>query len=247
MRGTKTLIIILLLSNFAFKNADSEMEKCIIKIGETINFSNKPFSEREKTSISMNKGAYDGSGYSLKIDTANYITISEISQSNGPKQDEFTLVGCTGNLIRNKESLTIQFEKCRKNYFLVNLDSSSLVGIFDTIFSIRLISEKLDGKPAEFYCPEKGRSGVHQRLVNLTSYDNPQNVSEDKYASPTIRSIHLKAVPFGIKNEDLYLAKHPLNSLANFTRIELKIPGGKTILVRQGSYILCEGNSFDLK
>lgn len=239
------IALFLILACFSFKSFDEEVQKCFIKVGETISFSNKP--DGTKSSMSERKGAYDGSGFNLKIDTGNNMILSNITQSDGPKQDEFMLLGCTGSLTRSENNLTLDLTKYGRNYYLIHLESSAVVGTFDTIVRVILKSETAQRKPAEYYCQEKDRSGVHKKIAIPKSNGLPTEQYPSANDVPEIRSIHLTAVPAEITKEELYASKHPSNTLAHFTKIEIELKGGKVIPFPSGSYILCEGNSFTLK
>jgi len=240
------IVLLLIFGSLSFTSFEDEIEKCLIKVNETILFSNKLASNTLSSFSSLKKGSYDGSGFELKIDTANRITLSDISQADGPKQDEFIIVGCTGSLTRVEEILSIKFEKCRKGYYLINLDSSALVGNFDTIVKVVLKSENSNGKPAEYYCSEKVLGNRMKKMITTTNgKPKEENIMEDD--NPSIRVVNLTAVPSGIKKDDLFVSKHATRTIAHFVKIEIEIKEGRIMRFPPGSYILCEGNSLTLK
>ncbi|MFA6261125.1 MAG: hypothetical protein WC760_06650 [Bacteroidia bacterium] len=248
MKTIKIVIaFLLILSSLSFKIFDNKLDECLIKEGETIEFSNKLSSKIIKTSMSLKMGSYDGSGFECRIDTANNIIINDITSSDGPRQDNFIIVGCTGSLTRVEENLVITFEKCRKTYYLISLDGAGLVGEFDTIKRIVLKSEKLTGGPAEFFCSEKDNTGVRFKKTIPKNKDSIKEQEEQTDDDRVNSTIHLRAVPSGIKKEELYAARHAPQTLAQFTKIEVETLDGEIKSFPQGSYILCEGNTLLLK
>jgi hypothetical protein len=234
-------IFFILFISFSFTLKD-EIGKYMLRNGDVIIFSNKP-AGNDKGYMSMSRGSYDGSGFEFKLDSNKNVSISAITHARGPRQDGFIILGCTGKLARVKENLIITFEKYRKSYYLVNLDSASIVGTFDTIAKVTLKSTDLQGKPAEYYCSEK-YSGNSMRIE--VGPDGRQKMVKGKDNSPK-SSISLLAVPPGTNYNDLYKANHKENTIAHFTYFSIETQDGKIILYPPGNYILCEGNTISMK
>jgi hypothetical protein len=229
---------------FAFTVFDEEVQSCFIKVGETLVFSSKPVGPEGKVSMTMNRGAFDGSRYKLSIDTNNRVNLAGVRAARGDKPDELLLAGCTGILTRNKQGLNINLEKSRSKYYLINLDKGQLESEFEKIVSIAVRAETPAGKQAEFYCHQKDRSGV--RYVSQSRHDGAQESQEAMEVSHRLEysTIQLTAVPAEVRKEDIYAAKHPSNSIAHFTVIELALPDGSKKTYPSGSYALCEGDGF---
>lgn len=238
-----SIAVLLLMGSSSFRISDDGLKDCFVKVGETITFSNKLASPNERSSMSMKKSSYDGVGFHCKIDTAQGIQLNNITYADGPHQDLLFVLGCTGSLTRGEENLTFTFEKCRKTYYLINLDDAKLVGEFDTIVRMVLKAETSVGKPAEYYCSEKDCSGLPKKEYRWTSKDSlNRQEAQTKYISVN-STIHLTAVPSDIKKDELNVAKHPGRSIAHFTKIEIETAGGVVKSFPQGSYMLCEGSS----
>jgi hypothetical protein len=236
-----TLIAFVFLLTLSFTLKDKEFQDNLLKVGETIAFSNKPKYINELTSVSMTKGAYDGSGYALTIDTGKNITLRSIKQSNGPKQDELLVIGCTGTMTRNKENVIFNFEKCRKKYYLIDMINAKLIDSFDSIVQLSLSSTDINGNPAEFYCSQKDKSAVYEE----TSI--PNIVLPKVRNTPKNTDINLTSVPADMKKEDLFSKVHKENTLAHFSNIELLTSTNKKVNLPSGDYMICEGNSFSMR
>lgn len=248
MKPIKTIFAaLLILCCLSFKSFDNALEQCLIREGETIAFSNKLSSTIIRTSMSLKTGSRDGGGFECRIDTGQNITVSEITQSDGPSHDNFTIIGCTGSLTRVEDHLIITFEKCRKTYYLISLDGSGLVGEFDTINRILLKSEKLTGGPAEYFCSEKDKSGVRFKKTIPKKGQRIEEQETQPDEDPVNTIIQLTAVPSGINKEELYAEKHSPPTLAQFSIIEIETSGGKITSFPHGSYLLVEGNTLLLK
>ena len=236
-----TIVAFVLILTFSFTILDKEFQDNLLKVGETISFSNKPKYIFERTSVSIKKGAYDGSGFDLTIDTGKNISLRSIKQSNGPKQDELLVIGCTGTLTRNKENVIFNFEKCRKKYYLIDMINAKLIDSFDSIIQLSLSSTDINGNPAEFYCSQKDKSAVHEETSN-------QNIVLPKVRNtPKITDINLTSVPADMKKEDLFSKVHKESTLAHFSNIELLTSTNKKVNLPSGDYMICEGNSFNLR
>jgi hypothetical protein len=220
---------------------DREFQDNLLRIGESISFSNKPKSFNEVTSVSMKKGANDGSGFDLTIDTGKNITLRRIRKSFGPKQDELLVIGCTGTMTRNKENVVFNFEKCRKKYYLIDMINAKLIDSFDSIIQLSLSSTDISGNPAEFYCSQKDKSAVHEET------SNPNIVLPQIRETPKNTDINLTSVPADMKKEDLFSKVHKENTLAHFSNIELLTSTNKKINLPSGDYMICEGNSFRMR
>jgi|JI7StandDraft_1071085.scaffolds.fasta_scaffold32709_2 hypothetical protein len=243
MKNSKLLVVCFIaFITLAFSISKKGLNAYLLKNDESISFSNKPLLPNSVSSFLMNKRAFDGSGYKLNIDTANNIRLSTITQATGPTNDEFTVVGCTGNLTRTKEKVTFNFEKVRKNYYLIDLKNSKLIDVFDSIIRISLKSADNYDKPCEFYCPQKKKSVVYIRSakqnLNDNTVTNSSNIVKD--------IISLVAVPKNITKDDLFCEVHKENSLAHFSDFEIVLKNGKVLKLPKGTYMLCEGNSFAL-
>lgn len=236
-----SILTIGVLFCFAFSITKNKLEKQLLQVGETIVFSNKPMLNIRYITSSMKVGAYDGTKFHLNIDSASNLSLSNLHQPNGPKQDDIHIFGCTGQMTRNEDNVTFRFEKCKNKYYLINLDSAKVVAIFDSISYLKVKSTNINGNAAEFYCADKAISSVINKsnpsslVINKTLEDNTQ------------QNISITAVPSDIKINDLYKAVHKENTLAYFSSIEFKVENNKILTFPKGNYILCEGNSFDLK
>jgi hypothetical protein len=235
-----TIIAFLLLLTFSFTLLDKEFQDNLLRIGESISFSNKPKSFNEVTSVSMKKGANDGSGFDLTIDTGKNITLRRIRKSFGPKQDELLVIGCTGTMTRNKENVIFNFEKCRKKYFLIDMINAKLIDSFDSIIQLSLSSTDINGNPAEFYCSQKDKSAVYKTTSNQKDFERIDN-------KPAITDINLTSVPADMKKNDLFSKVHKENTLAHFSNIELLTSTNKKVNLPSGDYMICEGNSFSMR
>lgn len=236
-----TIIAFMFLLTFSFTIKDKEFQNNLLKVGETVSFSNKPKSFNQVTSVSMKKGAYDGSGFDLTIDTGKNIFLRSIKQSNGPKQDELLVIGCTGTLTRNKENVIFNFEKCRRKYYLIDMINAKLIDSFDSIIQLSLSSTDINGNPAEFYCSQKDKSAVHKETSN-------QNIVLPKVRNtPKNTDINLTSVPADMKKEDLFKKVHKESTLAHFSNIELVTSTNKKVNLPSGDYMICEGNSFNMR
>lgn len=238
MKNKILLFILCSFSFFAFNNIEDTINQYLLKNGEEINFSNKLSVEGQKSFTTMSKKAFDKSGFKLISDDGN-IVISEISKARGPKQDEFLILDCTGKLIKNSDQVKFTFEKHKKEYYLVNLDSSKTVGTFDQISYMLIKSKTLNGLDAEFYCSQKDNSKTY---VEKYSKDNVAQENQDTY-----RSISLVAVPKDIEKEELYKRFHKEKTIAYFSHIEIKDGNGKIHKYSRGNYILIEGQSLEIK
>lgn len=240
-------VLLLLLSSFSFRNFDDEIGKCLIQDGETISFSTKLKSPTERSSFSMQRSSYDGCKFELTIDTAQQIQFRNNTHFTGPKSDEFIIAGCTGSISRVEDELLLKFDKCKKGYYLLNIDNSTLVGEFDTIIRIVLRAELTNGKSAAYYCEQKDRLGVHinKKKSGATGESIEENGINDYPEVHT--TIYLRAVPYGIKRKEMYAAKHSINTIAQFSKIKVELSNGKILEFQAGSYILAEGNSFSMK
>lgn len=228
---------------FAFRLIDKELDDNLVKVGETIVFSNKPLSDKHFVTASMSRSADDGSSFRLKNDKEGNFSLTNINQPNGPKQDDFVVFGCTGQLSRFTDNITFTFEKQKKNYFLINLDSGKVVAVFDSIVYLKLVSRNRKGNPAEYYCHEKDNSSVKYRSYSPGLTDSQKNAVEQR---PANDNINLTAVPQGMKRNELYASVHKEKTLAHFTTIECKIEGNKILNFPAGNYILCEGKSLTI-
>lgn len=244
-KPTSVFAFILFLIIISFKPMDKQ--EGLLKDGDTVVFSNKRDSGVTNSSSKHSKGAYDGSQHDLTIDNECNIVLSNIQQANGPKQDEFLLLGCTGNLTKKSDQVFLEFEKTRQEYYLINLDNAALVGTFEKIVRIVLKPEDALGNPAEVYCPEKIASKGYSKTEVMGVDGKIIEVSDkDKYCCK-ITHINLTALPKGVKTKDLYVKEHKPETLAHFTKIEVVLEGGKTLTFPAGSYILAEGNSFSIQ
>lgn len=241
MKTSKPLVVcIIAITTLSFSISKKGLNAYLLKTNESISFSNKPVLPNAVSSILMNKRAFDGSGYKLKIDTANNIRLNTITQATGPTNDEFTVVGCTGSLTRTQDKVTFSFEKVRENYYLIDLKNSKLIDVFDSIIQISLKSADNNDKPCEFYCPQKKKSVVYYRSVNQKLNDNTDMSNRVKDI------ISLVAVPKNITKDDLFCPVHKEISLAHFSDFEIVLQNGKVLKLPGGTYLLCEGNSFAL-
>ena len=229
-----------MLLTFSFTLLDREFQDNLLRIGESISFSNKPKSFNEVTSVSMKKGANDGSGFDLTIDTGKNITLRRIRKSFGPKQDELLVIGCTGTMTRNKENVVFNFEKCRKKYYLIDMINAKLIASFDSIIQLSLSSTDISGNPAEFYCSQKDKSAVYKTTSNQKDFERIDN-------KPAITDINLSSVPADMKKNDLFSKVHKENTLAHFSNIELVTSTNKKVNLPSGDYMICEGKSFRMR
>ena len=248
MKTIKTcLVFLLIIISVAFKPFYNDLEKCLLNVGETITFSNKPACPTCRGMMNMKRGSYDGTNFEVSIDTLNNIVLKDIRPAYGAKQDEFFMNGCTGSLTLGKEELTIKLDKVRKSYYLINLDEGVLVGSFDTIKSIVLQAETESGKPAAYYCAEKDQSGVrYQKSVPKSGSLAPGEATAPSQPFPNT-SIHLEAVPREIKKSEMSAEVHAPNTLAHFTKIEIELADGMKMPYPRGSYMLCEGSAIVIK
>jgi hypothetical protein len=235
------------LVTFSLNRPDGNIERHLIRNGETIAFSNKPPAPGFVTSTSVRSGSYDGSGFLYVSDTGYNITLQEITPSGTPKQDDFHILGCTGKLTRNGNQLGIRFEKIRTKYYLINLDSASLAGAFDTIVRITLKAERPDGSSVDYYCAEKYSGGRNVSKTLKPSGKDSEKIVMRRSRVREHTTISLTAVPPGITMDEMSAALHQPASLAHFTGIEFEVGGGKVMRYPKGSYLLCEGNTFTLK
>ncbi len=223
------------LQSFTFNRSVNGIGQYLIKEKETIFFSIIPTRDLEVNWMNTKKAGYDGIKYEINLDTAHNITVQNISQATGPKQDELVIFGCSGSLTKLKENLSISFIKYRKKYFLINLDNSTLVGTFDSIIRVELKAETLKGKPAAYYCTQKEGLERDTKEKTASTINKP------------LLSVHIRAVPSNIKKKELDAKKHPPHTIGQFTKIEVEIQRGRTLTFPQGSYILCEGDSLSLQ
>lgn len=241
MKNKITLITLCSLFFFSFNNIDDTINQYLLKEGEQINFTNKFPDKNQKSSTILTKKAFDKSGFKLISNNGNII-ISEISQARGPKQDEFWVVDCTGKLIKNKDHVKFTFEKDKKEYYLINLDSSKTVGSFDKIDYLILKSKTLNGSDGEFYTAEKDKSTVHIKKIHKKNEEIEAENNQETY-----RNISLVAVPKDIEKEELYKRFHKEKTIAHFSSIEIKDGNGVIHKYSKGNYILCEGQSIEIR
>lgn len=229
---------------FAFRFIDRELDDNLLKVGETILFANKPILDEHFSTTSISRKSYDGSSFNLKKDKGDNWLLTNINRPNGPKQNDFAVLGCTGKLTRFADNITFTFEKCKKNYFLVNLDSGKVVAVVDSIEYLKLVSRDRKGNPAEYYCHEKDNSSVRYRSYSPGLTGSQKNAVEQR---PANDNINVTAVPRGMKRNELYTSVHKDKTLAHFSTIECKIEGNKILNFPAGNYILCEGKSLTIE
>lgn len=217
-----------------------QLESNILLVGDTITFSNQNTSD-QLVSTHYKRSTKDGSSFELKSDTKQAIVLAKLAKSNGPKQDEILIFGCSGQLTRSKENIQFQLNKTKKKYFLISMENQQVIAEFDTIKSIIIQSTTNNGESGEFYCDSKTN-----KISNANKMKSKgQNAALENISNQS--SIHLIAVPKDIKKKELYLSNHSDKSLAYFSQIEFNVENNHVLHFPRGSYILCEGNSFQMQ
>ena len=240
MKNTIYFILLFCLSIcFSFVNKHGDLKQNYIKVGETIVFSNKNSPNTITKKSEIHRKSNDLSGFDLEMDSTHSFKISNVSQAEGPKQDNFTIINCSGKLSRDESKMLIEIEKTGKKFFLFSLDKEQIAAEFDNVLSLELVATKPNGEKAEYYCSERA-------LWNMNKDEKEEQESLIKFNKVVQRNINLIAVPSNISKKDLFAIKHKPETLANFTSIEIMTDDGKKHSFPKGSYLFCEGNKFEM-
>ncbi|MFY8109105.1 MAG: hypothetical protein ACOVO9_08935 [Bacteroidia bacterium] len=237
---TQLFVLVCLFICFSFVSKHGDLKQNFIKVGETIFFSNKNRPNTITKKSEVHRKSNDLSGFDLEMDSTHSFKISNISQAEGPKQDNFTIINCSGKLSRDESKMFIEIEKTGKKFFLFSLDKEQIAAEFDNVLSIELVATKPNGEKAEYYCSERA-------LWNMNKDEKEEQESLIKFNKVVQKNINLIAVPSNISKKDLFAVKHKPETLANFTRIEITTNDGNKHTFPSGSYIFCEGSNFDIR
>ncbi len=236
---SQLFLLVCLFICFSFVNKHGDLKRNFINVGESIFFSNKNSPNTITKKSEIHRKSNDLSGFDLEMDSTHSFKISNISQSKGPKQDNFTIINCSGKLSRDESKMLIEIEKTGKKFFLFSLDKEQIAAEFDNVLSLELVATKPNGEKAEYYCSERA-------LWNMNKDEIEEQESLIKFNKVVQKNINLIAVPSNISKKDLFAVKHKPETLANFTSIEIMTDDGKKHSFPKGSYLLCEGNKFEL-
>jgi hypothetical protein len=220
MKTLKTLSVIALAVFTCSFAPTKKFEDGYFKKGDVITFPKKKQPGEILKAASLKIGSYDGFRYTLEIDSNDNCTLSDWRKSDGEKQDELTLVGCSGLMKYDGEVLTVDIESVDKKYFLVNLDNETIIELDEKPKQIRLVSRDLNGNKAEF------------RSIQI---------AESKWV------VNVMTLPLGVNSKQLFVAKHAKKTIAHFKEVKIEGDKGKQFVFPSGSYLLCGGSSFTKK
>ncbi len=236
---TQLFLLVCLFFCISFINKQGDLKQNFIKVGESIVFSNKNSSNSNFKNAHISRKSNDLSGFELQMDSTHSFKISKISQSKSPRQDNFTIINCSGKLSRDESKMLIEIKKTREKFFLVNLDKEQIAAEFDNVLSIELVATKPNGEKAEYYCSERA-------LWNQNREFKKENEELIRFNKTVQNNINLIAVPSNISKKELYAAKHLPKTLANFTKIEITTEDGKKHSFPSGNYLFCEGSKIEM-
>jgi hypothetical protein len=140
--------------SLSFVTKHDDLKQNFIKVDESIVFSNKNSPNSYFKNAHISRKSNDLSGFELEIDSTHSFKISNISHSESPSQDNFTIINCSGKLSRDESKMLIEIKKTGKKFFLVNLDKEQFTE-FDNVLRIELVATKPNGDKAEYYCSER--------------------------------------------------------------------------------------------
>ncbi len=236
---TQLFLLLCLFFCLSLINKHGDLKQNFIKVGESIVFSNKNSPNTSIKKSGIHRKSNDLSGFDLEMDSTHSFKISNILQAEGPKQDNFTIINCSGKLSRDESKMLIEIEKTGKKFFLFSLDKEQIAAEFDNVLSIELVATKPNGNKAEYYCSERA-------LWNMNKDEKEEKESLIKFNKVVQKNINLVAVPSSISKRDLFAVKHKPETLANFTTIEIMTDDGKKHSFPKGSYLFCEGNQLEI-
>jgi hypothetical protein len=224
--------------SLSFVTKHDDLKQNFIKVDESIVFSNKNSPNSYFKNAHISRKSNDLSGFELEIDSTHSFKISNISHSESPSQDNFTIINCSGKLSRDESKMLIEIKKTGKKFFLVNLDKEQFTE-FDNVLRIELVATKPNGDKAEYYCSERA-------LWNMNKDEKDEKESLIKFNKVVQKNINLVAVPSSISKRDLFAVKHKPETLANFTKIEITTEDGKKHSFPSGNYLFCEGSKIEM-
>jgi hypothetical protein len=224
--------------SLSFVTKHDDLKQNFIKVDESIVFSNKNSPNSYFKNAHISRKSNDLSGFELEIDSTHSFKISNISHSESPSQDNFTIINCSGKLSRDESKMLIEIKKTGKKFFLVNLDKEQFTE-FDNVLRIELVATKPNGDKAEYYCSERA-------LWNMNKDEKDGKESLIKFNKVVQKNINLVAVPSSISKRDLFAVKHKPETLANFTKIEITTEDGKKHSFPSGNYLFCEGSKIEM-
>jgi hypothetical protein len=224
--------------SLSFVTKHDDLKQNFIKVDESIVFSNKNSPNSYFKNAHISRKSNDLSGFELEIDSTHSFKISNISHSESPSQDNFTIINCSGKLSRDESKMLIEIKKTGKKFFLVNLDKEQFTE-FDNVLRIELVATKPNGDKAEYYCSERA-------LWNMNKDEKDEKESLIKFNKVVQKNINLVAVPSSISKRDLFAVKHKPETLANFTTIEIMTDDGKKHSFPSGNYLFCEGSKIEM-
>ena len=233
---TQLFLLLCLFFCLSLINKHGDLNQNFIKVGESIVFYNKNSANTSIKKSGIHRKSNDLSGFDLEMDSTHSFKISNILQAEGPKQDNFTIINCSGKLSRDERKMLIEIEKTGKKFFLFSLDKEQIAAEFDNVLNIELVATKPNGDKAEYYCSERA----------LWNMNKDEKESLIKFNKVVQKNINLVAVPSSISKRDLFAVKHKPETLANFTKIEITTEDGKKHSFPSGNYLFCEGSKIEM-
>lgn len=210
--------IVMLLSFTAKKKKPSQIE---LKADMPIEFSQKLEANSRFVEGNATRSSYDGKRYEVKLDSLFICHIRNVNQAPVATQAGMNFIYSNGSIRLHEDTVFVNLRPIQKYNYFINLEHGSEYFRFEGNLTLKLVGRDLQGN--KVWYPLDGFYG-------------------NKKCNPSI-----SVLPLGIPHEQLFMAFHEPNTLANFVFIEVEDQNGKREALPAGSYIVCEGNEIDIK
>lgn len=168
-------MLLIVSSSFAFQILPDYFKNHELKQNEIINFKDGPELNIETYSGSFKKGAYDLSRYTIILDNAGNLKVSELRGCAGKHQNDIDFYLCNGTVTRKGDTLKINAKTIYSKFYIFSITKNGIVDSLSSSVKISLISKTLKNK----YCPT-----LINMISNLNLVALPKNVNKKEIYKP---------------------------------------------------------------
>jgi hypothetical protein len=198
----------------AFKT--SEVISYRLKNGDQASIQYKPDNARHFLS-SINRSSYDGTKYSVLIDSLNRVKVSNLREAVFANSNDLQIFGCNGSLTQSDSGeLTINLKSENLQHYIISLQKPFKIDTYGTSINVNISARNADNTPAQFLIPNW---------------------------KPTLKDPAVIAIPEWAKNKVHYKPKQSAKNISRFTRFVVTDESGKMFSYPAGDYVICSGKS----
>lgn len=149
---------------------------------ETIPFNSEPSLSLDSFMASYERGSFDRSSYSIKVDRKGHLEISHVRSSRGSHQNEIALYNCSGKIMRVSDTIKISTKTPYHKFYIFNLRKNAVVDSLSSEVEIVLVAKTEKGE----YCPILANTSMSNWLVALPRTIETKEIFKSKHKTNTI-------------------------------------------------------------